>query len=206
MKRLTIYVEGGGKGSKASDLSPKLRNGFMELVCNYLGISSRDRKFEVFPAGSRVAAKKAYEIAVKQGKDAILLMDSEELLTSPSCMEHLTQRPSDKMVWSPHAKPADIHLMVTTMESWFLTDSNALAAYYGQGFNGNKFLKAGASCESIQKPTALEILKTATAKTQKGTYHKGNHPGDLIGKIDPHKIIQASPKAKSFFQEVQSRT
>lgn len=205
MKTLTIYVEGGGKGSKASDLAPKLRNGFIQLVCTYLGISIRDRKFEVFPAGARVAAKKAYEIAVKQGKDAILLLDSEDLLTSSSCMEHLTQRPSDKMVWSSHAKPADIHLMVTTMESWFLSDSTALSAYFGQGFNGNKFLKQGASCESIPKLTVNEILKTATAKTQKGAYHKGNHSGDLIGKIDPHKVTQASPKAKAFFEEVRLR-
>lgn len=205
MKRLTIYVEGGGKGSKASDLSPKLRNGFVQLVCTYLGIMDRNRKFDVFPAGSRVAAKKAYEIAVKQGKDAILLLDSEDLLAANSCMEHLAQRPSDKMVWSSNAKPADIHLMVTTMESWFLTDSHALAAYYGQGFNGNKFLKPGASCESLHKTTVLETLKTATAKTQKGAYHKGNHSGDLIGKIDPQKVAQASPKAKFFFEEVQRR-
>jgi Domain of unknown function (DUF4276) len=205
MKHLRIIVEGGGKGKKASDLSSQLRIGFVRLVCTYLGVNERDRKFDFFPAGSRVAAKKAYEIAVKQGNEAILLLDSEDLLSSQSCMEHLKNRPHDRMEWSAHARPEDIHLMVTTMESWFLADPDALKDFYGQGFNGNKFLKPGATCETIYKHTVNEILKVATEKTSKGKYHKGSHSGYLIGKIDPHKVIQASPKAKSFFQEVQSR-
>lgn len=206
MKSLVIYVEGGGKGSKATDLAPKLRRGFSQLICTFLGVNERDRKFEIFPAGSRVATKKAYEIAVKQGKDAILLLDSEDLLTSESNKDHLSNRPGDKMTWSNQANHLDIHLMVTVMESWFLTDAPALQAYYGQGFNSNKFPGSGAPIETILKNTVEGILNEATTKTQKGKYHKGNHSGDLIGMINPHKVAQASPKAKAFFEEVKART
>ena len=79
-----------------------------------------------------------------------------------------------------------IHLMTQTMETWILADSEALADYYGQNFSRNALPKSN-DLERVSKVDVEQALKQATRKTQKGTYHKIEHAGDLLELIDPEK-------------------
>jgi hypothetical protein len=63
------------------------------------------------------------------------------------------------------------HLMVQTMEAWFIADPESLAKYYGQGFRRNS-LPATSNVESIPKNTLEPALIHATKETRKGRYHK----------------------------------
>ena len=68
---------------------------------------------------------------------AILLIDSEERVSASSPWEHLRnefQAPAG--IGDEHC-----HLMVVCMESWFLADKEALASFFGQGFNAGALPK-----------------------------------------------------------------
>ena len=82
-----------------------------------------------------------------------------------------------------------IHLMVQTMETWILADSEALANYYGQNFARNALRKSD-NLEKVSKVDVEQALKQATQETQKGAYHKNKikHASDLLKRIDPQKV------------------
>lgn len=82
--------------------------------------------------------------------------------------------------------------MVQMMEAWFLADSEALGAYYGQRF-GAKALPGRENVEQIPKADVERFLKEATKKTQKGEYHKIRHGSELLARIDPDKVRKRAP-------------
>ena len=67
-----------------------------------------------------------------------------------------------------------IHFMVEVMESWLLADKNALANYYGNGFQTNR-LPQNPSVEEIPKADVISGLESATSSTPKGKYDKTRH-------------------------------
>lgn len=95
------------------------------------------------------------------------------------------------------ASDEDCHLMVESMESWFLADSAVLSEYYGQGFNKNSLPK-NPDIEKIKKTTVIASLSEATQNTRKGRYSMGNHSFEILGNIDPRCAIDKSPWAKRF--------
>jgi hypothetical protein len=81
--------------------------------------------------------------------------------------------------------------MVQSMESWFLADKEALQAYYGNDFNVNS-LPRRPDIEAIPKRDVLAALENATHLTKPGSYHKTRHGFDILGRIDPTKVREAS--------------
>ena len=87
--------------------------------------------------------------------------------------------------------------MVQVMESWFLADREALGAYYRQGFRDSS-LPQNPRIEEAGKDDVLNGLEQATRDTSKGRYNKGNHSFDLLARLAPAKVTNASPYAKRF--------
>ena len=85
--------------------------------------------------------------------------------------------------------------MVQMMESWFLADREALAAYYGQGFRAGA-LPSNTRIEDVAKDDVIDGLEQATRNTSKGRYSKGRHSFDLLARLAPAKVTNASPYAK----------
>ena len=79
------------------------------------------------------------------------------------------------------------HLMVQCMEAWFLADLDALAAYFGQGFNRNA-LPGRQEFEEVAKADLFDALKNATRQCRKGEYGKGRHSFDILEQIDADKV------------------
>lgn len=93
------------------------------------------------------------------------------------------------------ASDDSIHLMVQCMESWLLADREALAAFYGQGFQASA-LPGNPNIETILKKDVYDALAAATRNTKtKGAYSKGGHSFELLALIDPNKVRLASPHA-----------
>ena len=95
--------------------------------------------------------------------------------------------------------------MVQIMEAWFLADRQALAKYFGAGFNPSA-LPGNEAVEEVSKADLERGLKDATRNCQtKGEYHKGRHSFDILGRIDPSKVTRASPYANRFVEALHAK-
>lgn len=186
---MKVFVEGGGDDRATGT---RCREAFAAFFAKVVDGGKKPR---IIPCGGRDQALKDFRTALGREADALLLVDAEDEVT-PSALvnpwSHLTARDGWKR--PDDAAPRNVGLMVQEMESWFLADKAALAAYYGNGFR-EKVLPARLDVENISKGTVNAKLAEATKDTRKGAYHKTRHGFDLIGRIDPKLVRAASPHA-----------
>ena len=79
------------------------------------------------------------------------------------------------------------------METWFLTDRDALRQFFGPSLNENYFSR-WPDLEAVPKDTVINALERATSNCQK-PYSKGKVSFELLGEIDPQRVAEASPHA-----------
>lgn len=184
VKEIRIYVEGGGDQADGKRL---LRIGFAQFFKN-----AGAKNIKVIPCGGRDQAFDHFKTALKDHPTTLnlLLVDAEaavDELDTP--WNHLHKR--DNWQRPSAAKEDQCHLMVQTMEAWFLADKQALQQFYGKAFNANA-LSRHQNVEEIAK-TQLELsLVVATKLTSKGEYHKIHHAAELLKLIEPAKVRNAS--------------
>ncbi|MBO1058746.1 MAG: DUF4276 family protein [Dolichospermum sp. JUN01] len=195
VKEVRLYIEGGGDSQKTKSL---IRQGFSQFFKKLVNKAKTEKiKWNITICGTRNHAFRDFENALKSHPDAfnVLLVDAEAPVTKNSPWEHLKFRDN----WD---KPAGVdddncHLMGQTMEAWFIADIETLRKFYGQGFKVSGIPK-NANIESIAKDNLEPTLKTATANTTKGEYHKIKHAYKLLELLDVDKVSQASPYCDSF--------
>lgn len=203
-----LYVEGGGD---AKGLRTACRKGFSDFITN-AGLKNRPK---IVAYGSRRKAFDAFCTAIKKGEDAILLVDSEAAISTryqqgqPDAWQpwsHLKDRKGDGWDRPADADDTQCHLMVQAMENWFLADRETLKAFFGQGFKEAVLPAAEQPIESIAHSQVYNTLRIAsnTCKT-KDAYNKGKHSFELLAKIDPAKVILASPWAKRFVDMLRKK-
>ena len=183
-----VYVEGGGD---RQELRTKCRKGFSAFL----------RKTELDGQMPRIIAcgdrQKTYDkfctaLANSTENDFIvLLVDSEGPVMSDT-WPHLQER--DRWGKPAGATDDNAHLMVQCMEAWFLADRNTLADFFGAEFNRNA-LPQRTGVEDIPKRDLEKGLEAATRQCRKGTYHKGNHSFEILARLAPEKVTNASPHA-----------
>ena len=190
---IRLYVEGGGD-SKA--LRTACREGFGTFI-EKAGLSGRMPR--IVACGGRDKAYDKFKIAhANQDGISLLLVDAERPVRQAGAWEHLQKAPDE---WPRPAGATDdqCHLMAQIMESWFLADRNALEEFYGQGYRENA-LPQNPQVELIAKDDVLNGLKDATRDTSKREYNKGPHSFEILAKLDPEKVKDASPHAKRFVE------
>ncbi|MBL8956547.1 MAG: DUF4276 family protein [Myxococcaceae bacterium] len=188
-----LFVEGGGDNNKS--LKTKCREAFSRLIERALPGS---RKPRIVACGGRNAAYEDYRNSqkVSPSEIAFLLIDSESPVPLGETPVQYLRR---TMNWEvdDHA-----HLMVQCMESWLLADRDCLSAYFGQGFNLGA-LPARADVELVPKQDVFSGLAAATRHSRtKGEYAKASHSFALLGEVDPHRLLTASPRAAAFFADL----
>lgn len=192
---VTVYVEGAGRDAAQKT---RMRKAF-QVMLERAGLEGRLPA--TVPSGPREKAFRDFQSALRNRIDGvqILLVDSEAPVTKP-VWDHLRDRDG----WTRPAGATDdqVHLMVQCMESWFLADPEALAAYYGAGFAATR-LPGNANVEQIEKSQVESTLRSATRDTTKGPYHKTKHGFDLLGKLDPAKLEQVSEHAARFLDTLR---
>ncbi|MCL2714315.1 MAG: DUF4276 family protein [Alphaproteobacteria bacterium] len=205
---MKLYVEGGGDTAL---LKAACREAFTTFITK-AGLKNRPR---IVACGSRRDAFDSFCTAIVSGEDAMLLVDSEGTVSDrhqhglPDTWQpwaHLKARAGDG--WDKPGGTADTqcHLMVQIMESWFLADRLALKTFFGQGFKENALPEPNSATESIAKSQVYSILARATSNCRTKTpYGKGEHSFKLLTRIDPTKVIQASPWAKRFIDELRKK-
>ncbi len=188
--KVRVYVEGGGDQGSTKAACRKAFSEFFQKII------SEGVRPKVIAAGGRQNAFDGFKTALASRLDAfvVLLVDSEDPVTAASGpWSHLKERDQ----WDrPQAATDDqAQLMVQCMESWFLADKEALAVYYGQGFNAGT-LPSDPNIENIPKRQLLDSLSNSTRATQKEQYHKTRHGFDILERIDPVKVRAASYHAE----------
>lgn len=198
-REVRIYMEGGGD---QSDGRAKLRIG-MQSFLRALREQDHRVRWNVIPSGGR---KQTYDdfceaLRVHKAAHCVLLVDSEEdSAVSAAPWAHLAARQQDR--WAQVGEPEQCHLMIATMESWFLADPDALEHYYGKDFH-RAALPRHDKVEEIPKQAVAEALKRATQRTKKGEYHKIRHGAELLGLINPDRVCQRAPGCVRLFHCLQ---
>jgi Domain of unknown function (DUF4276) len=203
-----LYVEGGGE---AAALKTACREGFTKFITK-AGLKNRPR---VVACGSRRDAYDSFCTAIASGDDAMLLVDSEALVSDahqagkPTTWlpwAHLKQRQGDGWERPNGGKNDDCHLMVEVMENWFLADRNTLKSFFGNGFKENQLPAAARAVEQITKVDVYQTLQKATAGCKsKAAYGKGEHSFKLLALIDPATVVGGSPWARRFIDELKRK-
>ena len=192
MVSIKLYVEGGGAGKS---LKSACREGFKNFI-KKTGLSGMMPG--VVACGSREKAYDRFKTAhLNKDETSLLLVDAEESVQQTGPWRHLKVREN----WDPPNGATDdqCHLMVEVMESWFLADRDALKEFYGQGYRQNA-LPQDTQIERIPKDDVLDGLDGAARNTSKRGYDKGAHSFEILAKLDPEKVKNASPYAKRFIE------
>jgi hypothetical protein len=194
VSEIRIYVEGGGdKDSKA-----RMRQAFSQFLSASRNAARQQRvQWSVILCGSRDDTFKAFQRDQKlfPGARLFLLVDAEDEVTTPP-REHLMARDPWDLSF---ATDDQCHLMAQVMESWFVADPDALARFYGQQF-GARQIPARKNVEEVPKAEVEAVLKSSTAKTQKGEYHKIKHGPAILEKLDPDRVRARAPHCERLFQ------
>jgi hypothetical protein len=192
---IKICVEGGGEQDRINALC---RKGFSEYFAK---IVPNNKKPRIVASGSRRSAYDDFCTSIRTERNKydliLLLVDSEDPVANKhTSWQHLKQRAADDWDKPEGADDQSAHLMVQCMESWFLADKDTLAEYFGQGFLRNS-LPGQANIESIPKADVLNRLEHAVKPTTQKRYHKTDHGFELLARISPEKVGNASQHARA---------
>ena len=186
MTGVRIYMGGGGNSTGEQKRLRTGMSGFLRELREK--VRENQRQWRLVPCGSRQQAYEKFNNArghAREDEIIILLVDAEAPVTAPTPVEHLRTRRGGGWDLSG-VDENQVHLMVQTMETWIVADSDALAVYYGQGFRANA-LPSRRNLEEEDKTAVASALYRATEPTRKGKYHKIGHAADLLALIDPAK-------------------
>ena len=193
-----LYIEGGGDNRR---LGAQFREGWKAFLTK-AGLAGRMPR--VIRGGSRQQAFDSFVADAAHpspGTVPLLLVDSESpIVAGRPVWQHLQERDD----WNKPEGAGDdqAFLMVQVMETWFLTDRNALQTYFGREFGGN-VIRKWPQLEEVSKETVLDALEKATARCSK-PYAKGKVAFELLAQIDPALVEAACPHAKSLLDRLRA--
>lgn len=190
-----LYVEGGG--DRNPSLAAECRRAFQSLF-ERAGVS---RKPRVVACGGRRHAYEQFCHGLNQGQEALLLVDAEALLDPTHANDywgHLKAREGDGWERPSQATQNHVHLMVVCMETWLLSDQDALSSFFGQDFKPAALFAPDATLEQRDKQSVYRALADATRACRvRGAYGKGAHSFKLLATLDPQKL-RVLPCARRF--------
>ncbi len=198
MVSIALYVEGGGDRREQKARLRRALTSFLEKA----GLQGRMPR--IVACGGRDKAYDKFTLAhANKTTSAMLLVDAEGPVKANSSWQHLLERKAD--CWSRPSGATDdqCHLMVQIMESWFIADRDVLNRFYGHKFRPD-VIPQWQDIEKVPKEDVLDKLGRATSGPGKGAgYHKGRHGFEILGRLDPTKVADASPHAKRFIDSLK---
>ena len=200
---IAIYFEGGAKGDRKK--LDAMRIGMSAFIGKAIGDVRGRARFRAVPCAGRQQAYAAFCDAVRNEPESlnILLVDSEEwvalIADDPRPWAHLAARKDDPMRQPKGVTQEQCHLMVTTMEAWFIADPDNLAKHYLKSFIRSKLPKPE-QAERIARDKSLAVLKAAIDRGPKKVFHKIDDGARLLAVIDPRVVRGRCPWCNRFLE------
>lgn len=174
MSEARIFVEGEGN---------LCREGFTSLLTK---AGLRGRVPRIVACGARNRAYEQFRKHHLDGKPAFLIVDSEDPVTAPEkTWDHLKQR--DKWDCPTGATDKQVFFMMTCMETWIISDRDALKRHYGQLQESALPNSTPTDLESIPRDKMLKALENAT-RTCSNAYKKGRRSYSVFSEIIPENL------------------
>ena len=193
--KVRLYVEGGPKGAHADGLR-SFRNGFKQHL---LRLDSRLDTLVVSTCGSTDETIRDYARALRENRPdciVVLLVDSEAPVSAATPARHLQAKPDSANV--PAKARESVFLMVQCMESWLVTDPDALEKCFGRKLK-RSVLPPNRDIEAVPKKDVLDALASAVKLTPSGSYHKIQHGAKILAELKPDLVAKRSSHARNLY-------
>ena len=205
--KVRIYVEGGGD---SKELHARCREGFSKLI-GKAGFTGRMPR--IVACGGRQHAFDMFQAAIGNGGQdfhPILLVDSEDPVDaqnelsqgSAAAWNHLQSRDG----WTrPRGIDDDqAQMMVTCMETWIMSDREALRKVFGARLQVSALLPVD-DLEQRSRSDVQLALENATRNCGPNkVYHKGRRSFQVLAELNPGTLMDL-PHFKLLIQALSSR-
>ena len=187
MKHVRVYIEGGAEGKTADN---DFRRGWKKFLhkLHVLAMKSGYQSLEVVRGKGRSEAFRGFcKYRIHHPNDlCVLLVDAEKVVPNgANVWDIVRQREGDGWQRPDWAKEDHLYLMVAFVETWLLTDQEALAIFFKSGFNP-KCLPT-TNLEIRSKNDIENALKKATKNCKNGPYSHGQ-AHEIIEFMCPEKV------------------
>lgn len=186
-KHVRVYIEGGAEGKTADS---DFRRGWKKFLTE-LHETARTNGYyslEVVRGKGRGNAFHRFKTYKQNCPNdlCVLLTDSEiGVPEGTRVWDVVAQREGDKWQCPDWASEGHLYLMVVFVETWLLTDPDALQAFFKKDFDAR--LLPTTNLEERSKADVERALRKATGKCKKGPYRHGQ-AHEIIEIVDPEKV------------------
>ncbi len=186
-RHVRIYIEGGAEGRAANN---DFRCGWKKFLIELheLARAHGYQALEVVRGKGRGNAFNRFKKHQKEYPNdlCVILVDSEkEVPEGARVWDIVANRTGDKWERPIWATERHLYLMVHFVETWLLTDQDALRSFFKKGFNGRPLPTT--NLEDRSKHEIEEALKKATQASSKGCY-RHVHAHEVIGIVRQDRV------------------
>ena len=202
-KKQWLCVEGGAH----PDLDAECRKAFM-ILFEKAGIADRPK---VRVCHGRSKAFKTFCNLLDEGDcDVWLLVDSEDPIAAGHQIAlgregdpwaHVGAREGDRWLRPSGATDEQLQFMTVSMETWLISDRDALKKVFTKGFQEDKLPSEGPTLETQTKKHIQEAMAAAVRGTPAERYDKGAHSFKILAHVSPDKLRRL-PWAARFLAEM----
>jgi hypothetical protein len=201
-KCVRVYLEGGSEGKVADS---DFRRGWKKFLhqLHDLARSNGYHSLEVVRCKGR---SNAYRRFTKRDTEfpadlCVLLVDAEtSVADNARVWDIVARREGDQWQRPARATERHLYLMVHFVETWLVTDPDALETFYKKDFRRD--VLPTTNLESRSKDQIIQALERATQNTKKGTYRHGQ-AHEIIELISPQNV-KTLPHGQRLFDSLGS--
>ena len=187
-RRVRIYIEGGAEGRAADN---DFRRGWKTFLRD-LHALAREHGFqslEIVRGKSRTNAFNRFRMHKQEHPEdlCVLLVDAERTTPEDARLwDFVSEREGG--IWQRPAWATENHLylMVVFVETWLVSDPDALRRFFGRYFDQGPLPTT--NLEARSKGEIERALRKATQNSPKGPYRHGQ-AHQLIGLVDPATVM-----------------
>ena len=196
-KHVRVYIEGGAVGKTADN---DFRRGWKKFLHELHELARQNgyQSLEVVRGKGRGNAYRGFSHYKKQFPDdlCVLLVDAEMVVPADvNVWDVVAKRDGDQWTRPDWATEQHLYLMVAFVETWLLTDQDALAAFFKRDFNVKPL--PATDLENCSKDDLEHALKQATKNCKKGPYRHGQ-AHEVIEYVSPEKVRKLSHGRRLF--------
>lgn len=186
-RQVRVYIEGGAEGRTADK---DFRRGWKKFL-NELHEVARANGYHSLEIVRGKGRGKTYDSFVNYQTEhrqdlCVLLADAETTVPDRAHVwEVVARREGDGWQRPDWATERHLYLMTQFVETWLLTDQDALSDFFKRGFNPNSLPTT--NLEERSKREIEDALERATRNSKKGAYRHGQ-AHEIIEFVDAQKV------------------